>query len=436
MHKWLYSQSLLTGWIPAVALVLAIVAVAYLLLRRSRLWLIFAVASAGLAMGIAFLAGWLVIHVLYLWPEDLPADVIAWAGVGVWAILLALGTYFFRPKVLRAVLVPVAAVLVMAFGGLQINNYFGEMPTVGALVNGAPAVAQGLPRFLDKKHGPDPFLHTAVAEDWKAPRGMKEHGVVREVVIPGTVSHFKEREAVLYLPAAYFVQHRPALPVLVLVSGQPGGPTDFLTAANLQGAMDSFAQAHNGLAPIVVIPDPSGTDAGNTMCMNSNIAKADTYMAVDVPHWIKTNLDVDSNPAHWAVGGFSYGGTCAVQMATRHPHIYPTFAAISSELEPALTANRAMTIQLAFGGDAAKFDAVVPMTLLKEHKYPGVQGWFAAGAQDAEYTHNALVLHEAADKAGMKTVLTSFPGGHSWKMVTIAFPAMMDWLAGPLGLNR
>ncbi|GAC1489594.1 MAG: hypothetical protein NVS2B15_07440 [Pseudarthrobacter sp.] len=76
--------------------------------------------------------------------------------------------------------------------------------------------------------------------------------------------------------------------------------------------MDAFAAAHDGLAPVVVIADLNGSDSGNTMCMDAMTARADTYLSVDVPAWIRATLHVDPDPARWAVGGFSFGGTCAL----------------------------------------------------------------------------------------------------------------------------
>ncbi|MFC7660806.1 hypothetical protein ACFQV8_36515 [Pseudonocardia benzenivorans] len=92
------------------------------------------------------------------------------------------------------------------------------------------------------------------------------------------------------------------------MSGQPGGPQDWVVSGGLQKLMDEFAAQHNGLAPVTVVVDPNGAEDGNTMCMDSDIAKADTYLTVDVVNWITANVGIDSNHAHWAFGGWSFGG--------------------------------------------------------------------------------------------------------------------------------
>ena len=222
---------------------------------------------------------------------------------------------------------------------------------------------------------------------------------------------------------------------MVLIPGQPGAPADWLNAGQLQQTMDAFAAAHQGLAPVVVVPDVNGSNSSNTMCMDSQIAKTDTYLAVDVPAWIKSTLTVDPNPQHWAVGGFSFGGTCALQMATMHPKIYPSAIDLSGEAEPALSADRAATIQQAFGGNTAAFDAVVPLTLLAKNHYLDSWIFFAAGAQDGRFTGYMNQVSAAAKTAGMTMTTHSVPGaGHSWDVPVKAMPLALTWLAPRLGL--
>ena len=185
---------------------------------------------------------------------------------------------------------------------------------------------------------------------------MPSDGAVRKAVIPGTDSGFSSREAYIYLPPAYQAAPRPALPVLVLFSGQPGGPSDWLTGGALRSRMDRFAEHHGGVAPVVVVVDPNGTASANTLCMDSRIANADTYLPGTFPRWIEQTLDVDPDHRQWAAGGFSFGATCALQMGTRHPDVYASVLAFSSEREPALAKERQKTIDAAFGGDVAAFD--------------------------------------------------------------------------------
>jgi len=52
----------------------------------------------------------------------------------------------------------------------------------------------------------------------------------------------------------------------------------------------------------------------NSLCLDSRLGRSATYLTSDVPQWIRATLQVDGDPRAWVVGGFSHGGTCALQM--------------------------------------------------------------------------------------------------------------------------
>ena len=442
---WINELSLIDGPIPIVSAVLAGVAILFLLIRRSPRWWIFAVTTAAAATLLSVLACWAVIHVFYWWAEDLPATVVTYIALLLWVLTLGSATalaglrgrqrtrILSRAGSLRRTFAAAATLAVLMFVGVQVNASFGQYPTVGTLIDPPAPIAEAAPSHMQFAPGSQ-FMTSPVAQRWKSTAELPATGSVIAVKIPGTESGFHARNALVYLPPAYSAPRRPVLPVLVLVSGQPGSPESWIRSSNLLNSMNSYAAAHGGVAPLVVIPDPNGSDATNTMCLNSSLAQADTYMAKDVPAWISANLDADANHAHWAMGGFSYGGTCAVQMVTRHPDVFSSFMAVSPEREPALAVTRNVTIQQAFHGDAAAFDAQVPMTLLSENKYPHVRGFFAAGEQDAQYSANVKILQTASRQAGMTVEAASYPGGHSWTVVNAALPRGLAFIFSGLGL--
>ena len=130
--------------------------------------------------------------------------------------------------------------------------------------------------------------------------------------IPNDRSQFSARPANIYLPPAALSEKPPALPVFVLLAGQPGSPDRLFTAGSIPAMMDAYAAQHDGLAPVVVSPDQNGSSFHNSLCVDSPVyGKAETYLSRDVPAWIRANLPVASQPRLWAIGGFSQGGTCS-----------------------------------------------------------------------------------------------------------------------------
>lgn len=238
------------------------------------------------------------------------------------------------------------------------------------------------------------------------------HGALIQVDIPGTASRFPARAAWVYVPPAYLTSQRPRLPVLVLLGGQPGGPRDWVDGGSVARTLDAFAATHRGLAPVVVMPDALGGETANPLCIDSRLGAADTYLARDVPAWIRSTLHVDPSPTRWAVGGFSYGGTCALQLAVAHPDVFPTFVDVSGQRSPTL-GDPATTIDRAFGGDAAAF---------------------AAGSRDTAARSDAAAVRDALTGAGATAAVTVLPGGHSWAVAGAALDRALPWLAARWGL--
>lgn len=424
--------SLTDGVVPVVLLAVGGVALVLLLARRmTRAWAV----TVGLAAFAVVLIGiglnWLVTDLLELTAEDLSGQVVAWIAVAVGAIVLAAGSLIGTSPG-RKVLSVACCALLLVTAGSQINAYFDEYPTLGALTG---ADADDITAFRQSAGSSAPE-DTPVVDRWTGQLAIGQGGV-ETAQIPGTVSGFAARDAYVYTPPAYGVAQPPRLPVLILVAGQPGGPEDWVTSGELQQNLDAFAATHNGLAPVTVVVDPNGADTANTMCMDSAIAKAETYLVKDVRDWITAELGIDTNPEHWTFGGWSYGGTCAIQMATRHPDLFGSFIDFQGEAEPALGPDRAQTVQTAFGGNTAEFDALVPLTVLSTTRFPDTWGYFASGSEDTQFTGYMTEVSKAAELSGMTTQTAIVPGqGHSWAVPINQLVPALTWLSPKLGFSR
>jgi S-formylglutathione hydrolase FrmB len=198
--------------------------------------------------------------------------------------------------------------------------------------------------------------------------------------------------------------------------------------------MDAFAAAHDGLAPVVVMPDHLGSPLANPLCMDSQLGNVATYLSADVPQWIHDTLQIDPDPSGWAIGGFSNGGTCALQMAVTAPQVYPTFVDISGEDEPTL-GDHAATVRAAFGGDEAAFAAVNPLDVLARQQFPGTAAFLVAGEQDSMYGPQAQRVLAACKAAGMDVEWDLKPGGHTWEVWGPGLDDALPWLATRLGMT-
>lgn len=429
MRDW----SLLDGIIPGTAVLIGAIALVFLLARTGRSWWLAkvplaALASAALVIG----AAWFVNDVLQLFPDELPREVLLWIGAAVFAVILAVLRFWGSGWGNRIGGV-VAALLVVVAAGSQVNIYYGQYPTVGALVGTTKPELTDFAKVQGRHKAIEPVDGRTLEEIWTPPAGLPEHGTVSLVPIPGTQSGFHARDAEIYLPPAYAADPRPLLPVLVLLPGQPGGPQDWFDVGQVAKAMDDFAAQHHGLAPVVVAADPNGSTFGNTMCMDTNRGNAETYLTKDVPAWIEADLQADTNHETWGIGGYSYGGTCAFQLAVRAPAVYPSFIDISGQREPTL-GDRHKTVTEAFGGDEAAFTRLNPLDILSTTSRPGVAGYIAVGDHDAVYRPEQQQVAAAARRAGIEVEYHELPGAHSWGVWRPALVSALPWYAHRSGL--
>lgn len=404
---------LVHGPVPAILTAAGALAGLSLLVRRDRRWWLRVVPFvAGASVLVTALLVWMVDDLWQPFPDPLPLRVVYWVGVAMFAIGLAIAG---MPKVRwwRRGSAVVAMLLVIATVTMKINAAYGYYPNLRA--------ALGMP----------PPNEVAFASINVPAQDMPKKGLVTQVTIPSPLSKFPARDAYLYVPPAYQVTPRPPLNVLVLLPGQPGKPADWVYGGEVADVMDRYAAAHGGIAPVVVIPDPTGPGLNNPLCSDAKNGNADTYLAKDVPAWIRQNLQV--KPDHWAVAGFSYGGTCSLQLALRHPDVYPLFVDISGQDEVTL-GSRARTINEGFGGDEAAFRRNNPADMLAAGKFPNTAGVLTVGVFDKQFMPMQRKMFELCQRAGVDVQWREVTGGHDWRGWSGGLDASMEWLGARMGL--
>ncbi|MDP9027643.1 MAG: esterase family protein [Actinomycetota bacterium] len=387
----------------AIVLLLLLVPVPGVLAVSRRWWLVVGAAAALGALA-GSLAVWIVVDVQDVFGAPASAVIrvaaaATGAGTGL-AIVNLIRTRWWR-KVVAVIAIPA----VLLAGALMINRDVAYYPTLG------DAIGVGVgPLKLGGGNRPETSLG-----NWRPPSGMPSAGTVGTVSIPGVDSHWRARDAWVYLPPAALVKNRPKLPVVIAFSGQPGGPSDVFVAGNLAAVMNAIAAQHHGVAPIVVVPDQLGAYNVNPECENSKMGNVAQYVTDDVREWTLQHLPVSSNRRDWTVAGFSQGATCAVQFGTEYPAIFGSYLAISPDLGP-LNGTVARSVREAFHGSLAEWKAAQPIAIMQRKRpYRHTFALYAIGALDTRYGKDAVALAAASHAAGMRTAFTRLPGvSHNW----------------------
>ncbi|MFF2120625.1 alpha/beta hydrolase [Kitasatospora sp. NPDC058184] len=422
------------GLIPHAVLAAGWAALIALAVGRGRSWWRVRLPAALIT---AAALSWLLDVVVDGWwhpfPEGTPKYVTWWIAIALTGLCLA-GYRMRRLTWRRRGLALGLCGLVVLMASSEVNIGFGQFPSGRVML--AP--------WLTKTDGlvADKAGQTVAAppgktleEVWQPPADLPEKGTVSVVPIPGTKSGFKARDAYVYLPPAYQATPRPLLPVIVMITGQPGVPGDWVLSAQINEALDAYAADHGGLAPIVVMPDQLGSTWANTLCLDSKIAKTQTYLAVDVPEWVHQHLQTAAGRKSWAIGGASMGGTCALQLGVNASDVYGTVLDMSGQEEPTL-GSREQTVKAAFGGDEKKFDAVDPLQVMARKKFPDTNVALVVGETDEEFRPQMEKVYQAAQAAGMKSKFELMPGGHGWVVFRPGIAQQLPWLAQQTGLTR
>lgn len=422
--------------VDAVALILAIVMILPLRRRRAWRWIPLAALAGAVAGGVTI---WIVgdvqdaFDVSPTWVDRI------WTGAAFAGILVALANIVLAGWLRKVVAVVAIASFVVA-GGLAINRDVGEFLTPSQLLGTNGFRRLLLPRedtrlSASARAAAQTFDRT-LYRTWKAPADMPKSGRVGEVEIPGTISHFHARDAMVYLPPAALVKNAPALPVVILMSGQPASPSSVIDAGHVPGTLNALAAKDHGLAPIVVVPDQLGASENNPMCVDSPLGNSATYLLRDVPNWIHEHLNVERGRLAWTVGGFSQGATCSIQFATAHPTMFGSFIDVSGQEYPTLDSDQ-QAIAEGFHGSTQAFDAAKPASIMARHgRYTDLDAVFAVGQFDQKYGANTKVMSALASHYGIEvTRYISAGSAHDWTTATNGFARGFEVLYPRMGLS-
>jgi S-formylglutathione hydrolase FrmB len=220
--------------------------------------------------------------------------------------------------------------------------------------------------------------------------------------------------------------------VVELLHGTPGAPADWTRGGLADVTADAYAKAHHGYAPILVMPDINGSFTGDTECVNGTQGNAETYLTSDVRDGVTDAFGSLRRGRGWAVAGLSEGGTCALDLALRHPAMFAAAGDYSGDPAPTFDAGLARL----YGGTAAQVAAA-------QRAHDGfalLRGWngmrrpalsFAVGTADPRrFSEHAL--QQTATAHGFDATYSTVPGRHTFRVWRVALARSFAWLVAHL----
>ena len=326
--------SLIDGWFPHLVVALAVATLGVGLWSARARWRRLGVVALSVTIGMVVVAVLIARLQLsdYTWPKS-----VGWRRSRWWSRTVAMAS----------------VVVTFMMAATLINQHYAYFPTPAALFGQIAVDEVPASRVVNMVRAAAELKlptadETAAASVLAAPVARRTHGAVVTVDLPARRSGFAHRDSLVYLPPAWFATPRPKLPVIMMLTGTPSLVSDWTRAAHADQIADEYAAAHHGWAPILVFPDPNGSNLGDTECVDSPQGNAESYLTEDVPADVVALFG--SAPPQWAVAGLSEGGMCAALLTLRHPEVFSAFADFSGEPGPVVGHNKPATMRLLFDG--------------------------------------------------------------------------------------
>ena len=231
MRQWLMNVSLLQGWLPATlfaitaALMVILLIGAIATIRKAGLKpVLMPLVVAAVAGAVGFVITWLLSDVFMVFGVELGPHVFVWTSAGCATVGFSVTHMVMRRRASRALAV-ILVIFALLASALGIDQAYGEYATLGSLFGVDSYHEADLTGMADRRD-------LITIAQWRQGvadhtiRNVPSHGAVDKVDIPATTSGFKARKALVYLPPAALVptKAKPALPVILMLSGQPGCP--------------------------------------------------------------------------------------------------------------------------------------------------------------------------------------------------------------------
>ncbi|WP_343946498.1 alpha/beta hydrolase [Williamsia maris] len=356
----------------------------------------------------------------WLWVSVVEAVVIVFASIGLWRSV----RWISRGALAGSVAVAVLGVALMG------NVWVHYLPTVGSAVD----VAVG--------KGPVHETSLVRVHAMKQRASVLSQGVT--FVLPrSSQDPFAARTEYVYVPPAWFADGTGPTDVFLMMGGVINTPRDWIVSGGAIDTANNYARTHGGRAPIMVFVDTTGGLSNDTECVNGPRGQAETHIVAGVPQRLHSALGATgaTGPLRFVPVGWSMGGTCAITLAARHPHLFERFVAISPDRAPNSGGNTAATVRGLYGGKYSELASHDPVAIFSgaatAPRFRHVKALLAAACTQrpcasAPESKSVTALATAAQRGGVSVTTLYQPGRHNWSFAAAVFRNVLPWLSsGP-----
>ena len=292
-----------------------------------------------------------------------------------------------------------------------VNQNYDYYPTLARLLGKDAANFADLPQLK------------AIRDEVRRTGKLPTHGETIAVTIPATVSKFQTGQAYVYLPPVWFKNPEPQLPLIELIAGVPGEPSDWTRAGYADTTSTAFAEQHHGGGP-----DPGHPGQQRQPDQRQRVLQQ-RASGTRRPTWSRTSPPTcrpsstppsASTPWPWPACRPAAPAPPCSPSAIRQ--VFSTFASYSGYASPTYENDNAQqTIAQLYGGSKANYEAHNPVNLLTGNQYPGRP----VGSPPARATPNPWPRPDSCRRwprrPGCRCAGRHRPGDHSFAFWAAAF---------------
>lgn len=333
------------------------------------------------------------------------AAVVWWPGRGAWRKRWSVVLTVLARLATMAVVV-IASVVALA---LSLNAQFGLLSTWGDL--------KAMFQTQVDPGAPESGVHV-------------EGGGLTSFSVTGPLSHYTGQVDVWTPPGYQSRLHRKTYPVLMAMHGWPGSPLFVQQHLPLLPDIEAANRAKKLALPIVVMPQ-WGKNGVDTECTNGSPSlQLETWLAKDLPLWLKAHYRVKTGPENWAIYGYSAGAWCARMLTMNHPGTFGAAIDLSGYSRPLFASNYVPFSPTSSEGQSYDMIAKAELDPPNVSIYMMVDPADTNPGEGASYT-SSLALKNAAQPP-LKITWVPTTGGHTtaaWNPQTVKG---LEWLGRTL----
>ena len=346
--------------------------------------------------------------------------------LAVWALPRLVGSW---PRLLaRVAALAVVNLLVMLAGVAYLNSTNGWYSSWGDLFGQAPRQENASVGDAGRAAAAAPTQATATPSAPAQLPPLPAPGQRKQVYSYAGPRSGLTGQIEVILPASY---QSPAArdrqyPVVEAFHGFPGSPSGWTSKMQAQQTFDAAASAGSMDEVLVVAPTVTMPANVDSECVNGppGTPQIETWIAQDVPQFIREHFRVTTGRDAWVAMGYSMGAYCATVIGIHHHDTFGAIVALGGNVRPDFSTGAPWP---AGSPLAARYDLVAQL----RRQRPAVAMYLQVGKQSPFWPE----VKEFLDAVRAPTSVTStilLDSGHRWDVWQNELPKVARWLGSSI----